>query len=145
MIGDKLKKILNEQKVSQKELSEKTGISANTISSYANNGCMPSDDKLAIIANALAVDVSAFISKEKTKKHNMNFKKINISVDNKNLSVTTVATLMGKSPDFVKKGLQDGVFPFGYAVKMQEWSYYISPIKFTEYTGILIEDKEEVI
>ena len=45
---------------------------------------------------------------------------------------------MGKSIQFVAKGLQDGVFPWGYAVKMKDWSYFISSVKFTEYTGIKV-------
>ena len=32
--------------------------------------------------------------------------------------------------------LRDGGFPWGYAVKMKNWSYFISSVKFTEYTGI---------
>ena len=34
---------------------------------------------------------------------------------------------------------QKGIFPFGYAVKMStQWTYYISPQKFTEHTGITV-------
>jgi len=55
-----------------------------------------------------------------------------------NVPVAIAAKLMRKSYDFVAKGLQDGVFPFGYAVKLQDWSYYISAVKFTECTGIPI-------
>ena len=48
------------------------------------------------------------------------------------LSVVDAAELMG---------LQRNVFPFGYAVKRERrWSYYISPMKFTEYTGIEVPD-----
>lgn len=45
---------------------------------------------------------------------------------------------MKKSPRFVRRGLQDGVFPWGYAVKLDHWSYFISSVKFTECTGIQI-------
>lgn len=49
------------------------------------------------------------------------------------------ARLMHKRPAFVRQGLRDGVFPWGYAVKTgTRYSYYISPAKFTEYTGISI-------
>ena len=41
---------------------------------------------------------------------------------------------MGKSPQFVRVGLQRGVFPFGTAVKLSSrWSYHISPELFYEY------------
>ena len=38
----------------------------------------------------------------------------------------------------------EGIFPFGYAVKMStQWTYYISPQKFTEHTGITVSQKGE--
>ena len=57
-----------------------------------------------------------------------------------NVPVTTVAKLMHKSPAWVMKGLQDKVFPWGYAVKLKNrWSYYISSSKFEEHTNIKIK------
>ena len=58
-----------------------------------------------------------------------------------NLPVKTAAKLMGKSADWVMQGLRDGVFPWGYGVKIagsSKYSYFISSVKFTEYTGIPI-------
>jgi hypothetical protein len=55
--------------------------------------------------------------------------------------VAIAAKLMGKSTQWLAQGLRDGVFPFGYAVKMKEWSYFISSVKFTEYTGINVPMK----
>ena len=49
----------------------------------------------------------------------------------------------GKSKEWVKQGLRDGVFPWGYAVKLTNWSYFISSVKFTEYTGIKVPLKLE--
>lgn len=49
------------------------------------------------------------------------------------LSVATVARLMNVSEQFIRMGLQKGIFPFGYAVKMStQWTYYISPQKLDE-------------
>lgn len=56
------------------------------------------------------------------------------------ISVIDAAKLMGVSDQFVRIGLQKGVLPFGYAVKRKRWSYYISPLKFAEYTGIPMEE-----
>ena len=58
------------------------------------------------------------------------------------LSVEDAARLMGVTGQFIRVGLQQGALPFGYAVKRKRWSYYISPAKFTECTGIQIPDKE---
>ena len=53
------------------------------------------------------------------------------------LSVSKVAKLMNVSEQFVRVGLQQDKFPWGYAVKMSsKWTYFISPTKFTEATGI---------
>lgn len=53
------------------------------------------------------------------------------------LSVEQVAKLMGVSEQYVRIGLQRKEFPWGYAVKMSsQYTYYISPVKFTEATGI---------
>lgn len=53
------------------------------------------------------------------------------------LSVETTAKLMGVSKQFIRVGLQQKIFPFGYAVRISgnRFTYYISPKKFTEYTG----------
>jgi hypothetical protein len=55
------------------------------------------------------------------------------------------AAMMGKTPQFVRVGLQRGRLPFGTALKQKEgrfskYSYYISPAKFLDYTGYTEED-----
>ena len=50
---------------------------------------------------------------------------------------------MNKSKEWIMQGLRDGVFPWGYAVKLGKWSYFISSVKFTECTGIEIPLKGE--
>lgn len=58
-----------------------------------------------------------------------------------NLNLAIAAALMGKSEQFVRIGLQQGVLPFGVAVKNKtRYSYYISPEKFRSFLGIT--DKE---
>ena len=55
------------------------------------------------------------------------------------LSVTKVAKLLGASEQFVRIGLQQGVLPWGYAVKMStQWTYVITKQKFEEETGIKV-------
>lgn len=56
------------------------------------------------------------------------------------LSVSKAAELMGVSPQYIRVGMQMGILPFGSAVKMSgEYTYYISPVKFSEYTGISLD------
>lgn len=54
------------------------------------------------------------------------------------LTVQEAANLMGKSPDFIRIGLQRSILPIGYAVKTGKcrYSYFISKELFTKHTGI---------
>ncbi len=53
------------------------------------------------------------------------------------MKVAECAKLLDKSPQFVRMGLQLGILPFGYAIKMSsKWSYHISESKVYEYLGI---------
>lgn len=52
------------------------------------------------------------------------------------MKVCEAAKRLGKSEQFVRIGLQRGIFPFGYAVKMSSrWCYHISESKLNEYLG----------
>ncbi len=55
------------------------------------------------------------------------------------MTVKQTADLMGVSPQFIRIGLQRGILPFGYAVKMSgRYVYWISKEKFEESTGIKV-------
>ena len=60
------------------------------------------------------------------------------------LSVIEAAKLMGVSDQFIRIGLQQEKLPFGYAVQTSKnrWTYYISPEKFYEETGIKCAPRE---
>ena len=59
------------------------------------------------------------------------------------LSVAKAAEIMDVSQQFIRIGLQRGILPFGYAVQTSsKWTYYISPSKFTESTGISLYDED---
>ena len=60
------------------------------------------------------------------------------------LSVDQVAKLMEASKQFVRIGLQQGIFPWGYAVKTSsQWTYYINRQKFIEHEGIKVEGNDK--
>ena len=65
----------------------------------------------------------------------------------KKLMIQEAAALMGVSPQYVRIGIQQGVLPFGVAVKVggNRYTYYISPAKFMEFTGIKLPCLEEVV
>ena len=120
---------MRELDLSQTRLSELTGIGKSSISQYLSGKNEPANDRKKQIALALGVQENYF-----------NQFAENIIQDNVvvNVPVPLIAKLMGKSKEWVTQGLRDGVFPWGYAVKLQKWSYFISSVKFTEFTGIEI-------
>lgn len=47
------------------------------------------------------------------------------------MTVDEAAEIMGASSQFIRVGLQQGIFSWGYAVKMSsQWTYYINREKF---------------
>lgn len=133
--AEKLKALMGELDLSQSKLSDLTGIGKSSISQYLSGKNEPSKDRKKEIARKLGVQEDYFDTFETaaTVQHDGVF----------NLPVTLAAKLMGKSKEWVKRGLRDGVFPWGYAVKLTNWSYFISSVKFTEYTGIKVPLKLE--
>ena len=59
------------------------------------------------------------------------------------LSIKEAAALMNVSEQFIRVGMQRNLLPFGFAVKNKsKWCYYISPVKFTEATGIKLKGED---
>ena len=133
----KLKELMQNASLTQAQLSALTGIGRPSISQYLSGKNEPALVRRRQIARALGVDESYF----ETFKSPVEI----ITEKSINLPVITAAKLMGKSPAWVCQGLKDGVFPWGYAVKMGRWSYFISAIKFEEFTGIKgpVNEREE--
>lgn len=133
--AEKLKSLMKELDLTQSKLSDLTGIGKSSISQYLSGKNEPSESRKKEIAHALGVQENYFevFEAAATVQHDGCF----------NLPVPMAAKLMGKSKEWIMQGLRDGVFPWGYAVKLTNWSYFISSVKFTEYTGIEIPLKGE--
>ena len=58
------------------------------------------------------------------------------------LTVVEAAAIMDVDPQFLRVALQQGRFPFGAAVKMRRWVYYINTKRFYDYLAGL-ENGEE--
>lgn len=58
-----------------------------------------------------------------------------------NVTIKEAALFMSVGPQFVRVGIQQGILPFGTAVKIngERYTYYISPSKLAEYVGIDVE------
>ena len=131
----KLRVLMKDTNATQTQICNMTGISKASMSQYLSGKNEPSEQRKRDIAIALGVQEDYFDSFLPPE--------IEIQKNCVNLPITMAARLMGKSVQWVAKGLQDGVFPWGYAVHMKDWSYFISSVKFEEYTGIKVPYKNE--
>lgn len=132
--AEKLNNLMIELDLSQSKLSNLTGVGKSSISQYLSGKNEPSKERKKEIARKLGVQEDYFDTFEAA---------VTIQHDDVvNLPISLVAKLMKKSKEWVMQGLRNGVFPWGYAVKLKNWSYFISSVKFTEYTGIKVPLKD---
>lgn len=130
MFSELLKQAMQEKGMNASNLSAATGIGKSSISQYLSGKNDPPDKKKVHIARSMGLPDDYFKRGQVQS---------DLASDEVNLSVITAAKLMGKSKEFLYQGLRDGVFPFGYAVKMgKNWSYYISPVMFQKHTGLAL-------
>lgn len=124
--ADRLKQAMKEQMVSQADLSKITGISRSRISQYHSGIYTPRRGAIKQIADALNVPVCWLIGE--------------IEETEPSVSLPYAAKLMNVLPQMLREGLKNRKYPFGYAVKKSNgrFRYYISPKRFTEFTGIAI-------
>ncbi|MFA9375565.1 MAG: helix-turn-helix domain-containing protein [Lachnotalea sp.] len=133
MFNNNLKKVMNEKGYTVTKLSTESNIGKSSISQYLSGKNIPTPERIEVLANTLGCSVEELATIEIeptgviTPLKNQTF----------NVPVPIAAKLMGKSNDFVYEGLKQGIFPFGYAVKMSSvYTFFISSTKFTECTGI---------
>ena len=64
----------------------------------------------------------------------------------KRVSTALAARIIDKAENYVRFGLQQQRLPFGTAVQtgVNRWSYHISPKLLADYTGVTIEEIEEL-
>ena len=99
-----------------------------SMSMYVSGKVTPSKERAGKIADLLGLEAGELF--ERAEKQ--------IKADPDTMTVGEAARAMKKSELFIRLGLQQGIFPFGYAVKtgQQKYSYFISRRKFVDSTGI---------
>lgn len=128
VFAERLKEAMTTRKMTQLQLAATVGLGKSSISQYLSGRNIPNTLNLKQIANALDVSVDWLNGKDEE----MN--------PIRNLRVADAAKLMGVGCQCIRQGLKNGNLPFGCAVKMSQgrYRYYISPKRFTEFTGIEI-------
>lgn len=131
--SEKLKQAMQEMNLNQAQVVGLTGKSKGSISMYLNDKTTPSEKVQSDIAASLGLapnyfeqdDAKAVVQKVK-----------NGTIPE--LDVKIAAKLLGMNHNTVRKGLQQGVFPWGYAIHTSEhrWVYFINAQRFAEIEGV---------
>lgn len=136
--SEKLKQAMQGLHLNQRQVCGMTGKSKGSVSQYLSGKQIPSEDVQRDIAVSLGLDPDYFTKEDQAvvvmPKETLADGKI------KRLLPEDVAVLMGLGKETIRLGLQQGVFPWGYAVKTSEhrWSYFINAKRFAEIEGIAI-------
>lgn len=136
--SEKLKKAMQELHLNQRQVCGMTGKSKGSVSQYLSGKQIPSEDVQSVIAVALGLE-SDYFSKLDEQVKVLPTKELRDGVIPR-LEVEKAAKMLGVNHHTVRKGLQQGVFPWGYAVHTSEnrWVYFINARRFAEIEGITI-------
>lgn len=134
--SEKLKKAMQQLNISQTQVVGMTGKSKGSVSMYLSDKTVPSAQTQSNIAVALGLPADYFEQEEDPVVFNPSHMDGGIQT----LSIADVAKLMHKHKNTIALGLQQGVFPWGYAVHTSErrWSYFINAKRFAEIEGVAI-------
>lgn len=136
IFSEKLKKAMQELHLNQRQVCGMTGKSKGSISQYLSGKQVPPEKTQSDIAVSLGLAADYFASGEgkatAISKETLADGKI------RRMLPEEAAACLGIGKDAVRKGLQQGVFPWGYAVKTSEcrWVYFINADRFAEIEGV---------
>lgn len=138
MFNEKLKKAMQDLGISQAQLVGLTGIGKSSISQYLSGKNTPTEERQKNIAVSLGLAPDYF---EKDDAETVVMPKE--ALENgaiRRLDVQDAARLLGMNHNTVRKGLQQGVFPWGYAIHTSEnrWAYFINARRFAEIEGCAV-------
>lgn len=136
--SEKLKQAMRELNMKQNQVCTMTGKSKGSISQYLSGKQIPSENVQAAIAVSLGLEADYF-SKSDEKMVVLPTKEVRNGIIPR-LEVEKAAKMLQMNHDTVRKGLQQGVFPWGYAIRTSEnrWVYFINAKRFAEIEGMVI-------
>lgn len=136
--AEKLKKAMQELNLNQRQVVTLTGKSKGSVSQYLSGKQIPSEDVQSAIASSLGL-ASDYFTKDDERLVILPASEVK---DGKipRLLPEVAATYLGMDKATIRKGLQQGVFPWGYAVQTSEhrWAYFINARRFAEVEGIAL-------
>lgn len=133
--SEKLKKVMQELNINQAQLVGMTGIGKSSISQYLSGKNTPTGERQNHIAVSLGLAPDYF-EQEKAALVILPKEVLEEGKIPKMLP-EEAAVLLGMDKRTVRQGLQQGVFPWGYAVRTSEhrWAYFINAKRFAEIEG----------
>ena len=131
-----LKSIMDEKNISQTDLSKLTGIGKPSLSQYLSGKNIPQRRRIFEIATALGVPTGRLTTQMQIE--DCEHPQI---ITHQKISIEEAARRLGKSQQFIRIALQNGVAPFGFATKGtgNTYDYHISPKLLNEYIGESID------
>lgn len=139
MFANNLKMQMENHGISQARLSLLTGIGRSSISQYLSGKNMPAIERQIAIAKAVGCDLADLTITAENETSLKTERKV------QRIDVSRAAKILGMNHETVRKGLQQGVFPWGYAIHTTDkrWSYFINARKFAEIEGVKIDAADE--
>lgn len=136
--SEKLKTAMQELHLNQRQVCGMTGKSKGSVSQYLSGKQIPSEDVQRDIAVSLGLD-QGYFTKDNSQTVVLPTKEVRNGVIPR-LDVEKAAKLLQMNHNTVRKGLQQGVFPWGYAIKTSEnrWCYFINAKRFAEIEGVCV-------
>ncbi len=126
--AERLAQAMEENGCTPKELCRKAGLARSSVSQYLTGKFVPPDVRVRQLAGILCVSPEWLRGNDE------------LPEGTGTVAIEVAARLMGVPKQYIRVGLQSGELPFGRAVQMPNghYRYYISPKRFTEFTGIAI-------
>lgn len=136
--SEKLKQAMQELHLNQRQVYGMTGKSKGSVSQYLSGKQIPSEDVQSAIAVALGLE-SDYFSKSDEQVVVLPTAELRNGVIPR-LDVEKAAKLLQMNHNTVRKGLQQGVFPWGYGIHTSDnrWVYFINAKRFAEIEGITV-------
>ena len=137
MFKDRLKQAMHDLNLNQIQVAGLIGKSKGSVSQYLSGKQTPSEDVQAEIAALLGLSEDYF---QRSIEPIQSMESVKRSGAIKRLTIRQAANLLGVDATTVSKGLQQGVFPWGYAVKTgtKYWTYIINGESFSRIEGVSI-------
>lgn len=131
--GEKLSQAIKDLGLTQDQVAGLIGKSKGSISQYINGKQVPSEKTQKAIASDLGLASDYFTGPDKETEILPSFDLRNGIIPR--LDVSEAARLLQMNTVTVRKGLQQRVFPWGYAIKTSEnrWVYFINEKRFVNH------------